>query len=614
MIGTAVRIQPPTIPSSSSKDYHQQHLDTHESNLLLSSKENDCLSLLKRCYALKELRQVHAHFLKLGLMSDPFFAGSLLSAICTVPEWGSMPYALSVFRWVTDPGTFKFNVMIRGYVRDESYVDALLLYMEMVDAGVEPDNFTYPPLLKACAHSNELEGGTQIHAHAFKMGLRDDLYVQNSLINFYGKCRGMERAADVFEQMEKRSVSSWSATMAASISSGMWEDCLSYFARMVQEGDCRPEESIFVSVLSACARLGDLHFGRCAHASLLRNVTDLNVIVSTALIDMYTKCGSLEKGMRVFEYMEEKNHLSYGAVISGLALHGRGREALTMLSRMLERGLIPDEAAYVGVLSACSQAGLVDEGSRCFERMKAESGIEPTIRHFGCMVDLLGRAGQVGKAYEIVNSMHMKPNDVIWRSLLSACKVHGETKIGEIAACHLFNSNLQNPGDYALLSSLYSQAGRWDDVARIRLEMVSKGICQSPGSSSVEVNRTICRFISRDVRQTDCDEVSEMIHQMEWQLKFEGYVPDTSPVSLNVDEEEKRERLKGHSQKLAIAFALIHTSDGSPIRITRNLRMCSDCHTYTKYISLLYEREIIVRDRTRFHHFRNGSCSCRDYW
>lgn len=597
----------------------QTHLLSHPNNPPQSSElnakfnEQGWLSLLKRCKSMEEFKHVHAQILKLGLFWDSF-CGSNLVATCALSKWGSMEYACSIFRQIEEPGRFEYNTMIRGNVNNMNLEEALSLYAEMLEIGIEPDNFTYPFVLKACALLGALKEGVQIHSHVFKAGLEGDVFVQNGLISMYGKCGAIKHACAVFEQMDEKSVASWSAIIGAHASVEMWHECLMLLGDMSGEGRHRAEESILVSVLSACTHLGSPDLGRCIHGILLRNISELNVVVKTSLIDMYVKCGSLEKGLCVFQNMAEKNRYSYTVMISGLAIHGRGREALRVFSDMLEEGLAPDDVVYVGVLSACSHAGLVNEGLQCFNRMQLEHKIKPTVLHYGCMVDLMGRAGMLRKAYDLIKSMAIKPNDVVWRSLLSACKVHLNLEMGEIAAENLFKLNQHNPGDYLVLANMYARAQKWGDVARIRTEMAEKHLVQTPGYSLVEANRKVYKFVSQDKSQPQCDTIYDMIHQMEWQLKFEGYTPDMSQVLLDVDEEEKRERLKHHSQKLAIAFALIQTSERSPIRISRNLRMCNDCHAYTKFISMIYEREITVRDRNRFHHFKDGTCSCKDYW
>lgn len=575
--------------------------------------EKECVPLLKKCSNMEEFKQAHARILKLGLFGDSFCASNLV-ATCALSDWGSMDYACSIFRQMDEPGSFQFNTMMRGHVKDMNTEEALITYKEMAERGVKPDNFTYPTLLKACARLPAVEEGMQVHAHILKLGLENDVFVQNSLISMYGKCGEIGVCCAVFEQMNERSVASWSALITAHASLGMWSDCLRLLGDMSNEGYWRAEESILVSVLSACTHLGALDLGRSVHGFLLRNVSGLNVIVETSLIEMYLKCGSLYKGMCLFQKMAKKNKLSYSVMISGLAMHGYGREGLRIFTEMLELGLEPDDIVYVGVLNACSHAGLVQEGLQCFNRMKLEHGIEPTIQHYGCMVDLMGRAGKIDEALELIKSMPMEPNDVLWRSLLSASKVHNNLQAGEIAAKQLFKLDSQKASDYVVLSNMYAQAQRWEDVARTRTNMFSKGLSQRPGFSLVEVKRKMHRFVSQDAGHPQSESVYEMLYQMEWQLKFEGYSPDTTQVLCDVDEEEKKQRLSGHSQKLAIAYALIHTSQGSPIRIVRNLRMCNDCHSYTKLISIIFDREITVRDRHRFHHFKDGACSCRDYW
>ncbi|KAM7257811.1 hypothetical protein ACFE04_013552 [Oxalis oulophora] len=583
---------------------------------LSSLKEQQCLTQLKTCKNMEDFKLIHTHVVKFGFLHNPFAASNLLLT-CALSDWGSMDYACSIFRQMEEPVTFDFNCMIRGFVKDMSNDEALFFYCEMMESGVEPDKFTYPFVLKACAKLRGLEEGMQIHGHVFKLGFEEDEFVMNSLISMYGKCGKIELSCAVFDRMDDccKGVASWSAIISAHASLKMWSECLILFECMNRGGhERRPEESILVSVLSACTHLGAIDLGRSVHGFLLRNIRELNPIVETSLIDMYVKCGSLEKGLSVFERMHERNQLSYSSMISGMAMHGHGREALKVFSDMLKEGLQPDDVVYVSLLSACSHAGIVDEGLQCFERMVTDHDIEPTIQHYGCFVDLLGRAGMINEAIEFIRKMPIKPNEIVWRSLLSACKMHHNLEIGEIAAKYLFKSNLTNPSDYTMLSNIYARDQRWKDVAKVRVEMNRKGLNQTPGCSLVEVERKVYKFVSQDKSHPKCKEIYEMIHQMEWQLKFEGYVADTSQILLDVDEDEKKERLKAHSQKLAIAFALIHSSHGSPIRITRNLRMCNDCHTHAKFISVVYEREITVRDRYRFHHFKDGTCSCKDYW
>ncbi|KAL1213832.1 Pentatricopeptide repeat-containing protein [Cardamine amara subsp. amara] len=579
------------------------------------NKEQECLYLLKRCKTIDEFKQVHARFIKLSLFCSSQYSASSVLATCAHSGWeNSMNYAASIFRRIDDPCTFDFNTMIRGYVNYMSFEEALCVYNEMIEGGIEPDNFTYPCLLKACTWLKSIREGKQIHGHVFKLGFEDDVFVQNSLINMYGRCGEMALSSEVFEKLEFKTAASWSSMVSARAGMGMWSECLMLFREMCGEANLKAEESGMVTALSACANTGALNLGMSIHGFLLRNISKLNIAVQTSLVDMYVKCGCLDKALHIFKKMECRNNLTYSAMISGLALHGEGEAALRMFSEMIEEGLESDHVVYVSVLNACSHSGLVKEGRRVFQEMLREGKVEPTAEHYGCLVDLLGRDGLLEEALETIESMPIKQNDVVWRSFLSSCRVHQNVELGKIAARELLKLNSHNPGDYLVISNMYAKAQMWEDVARARTEIAIKGLKQTPGFSIVELKGKTHRFVSQDRSHPQCKEIYKMLHQMEWQLKFEGYSPDMTQTLLNVDDEEKRERLKGHSQKVAIAFALLYTPPGSIIKIARNLRMCSDCHTYTKKISIIYEREIVVRDRNRFHLFKDGTCSCKDYW
>ncbi|GAB4857898.1 hypothetical protein Ancab_015803 [Ancistrocladus abbreviatus] len=593
--------------------FPQEDSSQQNPELNFKLKELECISLLKKCKSMEDLKQVHGHILKLGLFWNSFCASNLV-ATCALSDWGSMDYAYSIFRRIEEPVSFDYNTMIRGYVKDHGFREGLSLFEEMIDKDVEPDNFTYPFVLKACAGLSLHEGGMQIHGQILKIGFDNDVFVQNSLINMYGKCGRIGEACAVFEQMGQRSVASWSALIAAHANLGMWWECLELFRDVNKEGCWRAEETILVSVLSGCTNLGALDFGRSTHGYLMRNKEGQNVIVETSLIDMYIKCGCIEKGLYLFKRMSKKNRLSYSVMISGLAMHGLCYEALSVFSDMLEQGLKPDDVVYLGVLSACRQGLLVEEGVQFLDQLRHEHGIQPTIQHYGCILDLLGRAGMFEKAFELIERMQVEPNDVIWRSLLSAAKLHCNIKMGETAARNLMQQGSDNAADYVMLSNMYAEARRWNDVTMVRMMMASKGLTQVGGFSLVEVKRKLHKFVTLDKSHPNSEEIYEMIHQMEWQLKFEGYSPDTSEVPLDVDEADKRQRLRHHSQKLALAFALVHTSSEAPIRVVRNVRMCTDCHKYTKLISMIYKRKIIVRDRNMFHHFTDGNCSCKDHW
>lgn len=568
---------------------------------------------------LDEVRKAHAANVKLGLDRSPPHLRPLLAA-CAPGEWpGSMEYAAAIFATLDEPEAFDYNTLMRGHVvggRDPAA--ALRLYVDMLHNGVEPDGYTFPFVLKACAQLVALRQGRQLQGHAVKLGfLEHDEHAQNSLISFYGKCGEPELARQSFEQMEdgERTAASWSALLAAYTKAGRWADCLDSFGAMVRDG-WRPDESSMVSALSACAHLGAYDVGRSVHCALLRNTVTLNTFMETSLVDMYAKCGCIEKATAVFDGMDcKKNEWTYSAMVSGLALHGDGRKALQVFDAMIREGHQPDEAVYVGVLNACSRSGLLEEGLRCFDRMRLERKVAPNAQHYGCMVDLMARAGRLDEARALIGSMPTGPTDTAWRSLLNACRIHGNIELAGRALRELARlGGAVNAGDYIILADMHARAENWDEAAALRMEAVERGLAQAPGFSAVEVHGKMHRFTSQDRSHPRTADIYEMLHQMEWQLRFEGYKPDTSEVALDADDEEKRSAVAPHSQKLAMAFGLLSTPEGTPVRVVTNLRMSRECHAYSALISEIFGREVVVRDRNRFHRFRRGTCSCGNYW
>jgi pentatricopeptide repeat protein len=573
--------------------------------------------------SLDEVRKTHARHIKLGLDRSPRHARPLLAA-CALSGWpGGMEMAASIFASLDEPESFHYNTLMRGHVGGRANSDpaaALRLYVDMLEAGVAPDNYTFPFILKACAQLAASREGGQLQGHVVKLGFQRDEHVQNSLISFYGKCGEAALARRVFDQMyaEEKTTASWSALLSAYTRAGLWTECIDSFGAMVRAGRWRPDESSMVSALSACAHLGAYDLGRSVHGALLRNAAALNTIMRTSLVDMYAKCGCIEKASAVFDDVttgEGKNAWTYSAMVSGLALHGDAPGALRVFEAMVREGHAPDAAAYVGVLNACSRAGLLDDGLRCFDRMRLEHKLAPHTQHYGCMVDLMARAGRLDDARALIGSMPTTgPTDTAWRSLLNACRIHGDLDLADHALEELRRLGAASAGDYVIVADMHARAGDRDAAAALRTEAVDRGLAQAPGFSAVEVRGKTHRFVSQDKSHPRARDVYEMLHQMEWQLRFEGYRPDTSELPLDVDEEEKRRVVAAHSQKLAMAFGLLSTPEGVPLRIVTNLRMSKECHAYSAMISDIFGREIVVRDRNRFHRFRRGACTCGNNW
>lgn len=544
----------------------------------------------------------------------------------------------------------------------------------MVCSDSKPNKFTYPMLFKASMVVKCVEIGVQIHCHVVKNGFMEDGYVKsagiqmyssfgrvnearmileygksdcvcfNAMIDGYVKCGEIESARDLFESMMEKNVGSWNVMVSGLAKCGMVKEARDLFNEMpkrdevswsamidgynrngcfkealeifreMQREKVKLEKFLLSSVALACANVGSLDQGKWIHGYARRNSIELDGVLGTSILDMYAKLGRLDLAWDVFETMKTKEISSWNAMIGGLAMHGRANDAIDLLLQMEKQRLKPNEITFVGILNACAHGGLVDLGLEYFNRMKEVHGIEPTVHHYGCMVDLLGRAGQLAEAEELISEMPMTPSPAVWGALLGACRVHGYIEMGERIGKILINLDPQNGGRYALLSNIYAKAGRWEEVEKLRAIMKEKGVRTSTGRSTIDLDSVVHEFKIGESDHPQTREIYAMVEEMIKKLELKGYVPKTSEVLFDIDEDEKETTLWQHSEKLAIAFGLISTSSGTPIRVTKNLRMCEDCHSAIKLVSSVYERDIVVRDRLRFHHFRNGKCSCKDFW
>jgi pentatricopeptide repeat protein len=382
---------------------------------------------------------------------------------------------------------------------------------------------------------------------------------------------------------------------------------------MQQEG-VEPSSVTFVGVLNACASVVALEEGRLVHQQIVKSGCESNIFVGSSLVDMYAKCGSMEEACKVFNKMPLRNVVSWNAILGGFAMHGHGKEALEHFKQMRAEGVRPDNTTFVCLLSACSHAGLVDEGLRCFESMSTDCMISARLEHYTCMVDLLGHAGRLHEAEAIIKTMPYKPDAAVWKALLDACRVHGNMEMGERIAKQVLKVDPGNAASYVLLSNIYAAVGKWNLSAILQQQRLERGVKKQPGCSWIEVNNKVHMFISNDQDHPNMIDVHTELKRLSQQMHEAGYVPDTSFGLHDMEEEEKASHLCHHSEKLAIAFGLISTPPGTPLRIFKNLHICGDCHTSTKFIAKMLSRTIIVRDAKRFHHFKDGVCSCMDYW
>ncbi|CBI32034.3 unnamed protein product, partial [Vitis vinifera] len=570
---------------------------THHRRLLL---------FLNSCTCISQLKQLHAQTIRTTSSHHPntFF---LYSRILHFSSLHDLRYAFRVFHQIENPNSFMWNALIRACARStDRKQHAIALYHRMLEQGsVMQDKHTFPFVLKACAYLFALSEGEQIHAQILKLGFDSDVYINNSLVHFYATCDRLDFAKGVFDRMSERSLVSWNVVIDAFVRFGEFDAALNLFGEMQKFFE--PDGYTIQSIANACAGMGSLSLGI---------VND--VLLNTSLVDMYCKCGSLELALQLFHRMPKRDVTSWNSMILGFSTHGEVAAALEYFGCMVRtEKLMPNAITFVGVLSACNHGGLVSEGRRYFDVMVTEYKIKPELEHYGCLVDLLARAGLIDEALDVVSNMPMRPDLVIWRSLLDACcKQNAGVELSEEMARRVLEAEGGVcSGVYVLLSRVYASASRWNDVGMVRKLMTDKGVVKEPGCSSIEIDGVAHEFFAGDTSHPQTEEIYSALDVIEERVERVGYSPDSSQAPM-VDEtiDGKQYSLRLHSERLAIAFGLLKTKPGMPIRIFKNLRVCNNCHQVTKLISRVFNREIIVRDRIRFHHFKDGACSCMDYW
>lgn len=548
---------------------------------------------------------------KLGFDRDVFVQTGLVSLYA---KCGRLEDACKVFDEISDKNTVSWTAVISGFVNSGMFREAVDMFHRLLYSGLKPDGFIIVRILSACAHLGDSATGVWIDQYVtVESGMGRNLFISTALVDMYAKCGNMESARSVFESIPEKDIVLWSAMIQGYASNGLPKEALEMFFLMLGN-DMRPDCYATVGMLNACARLGALKLGEWTRDLMGWDEFLDNPVLGTALIDMYTKCGAIAQAWKVFREMRNKDRVVWNAAISGLAMNGHVEAVFGLFGLMGKLGIEPDGNTFMGLLCACTHGGLVSDGRRYFYSMDRVYSLSPSIEHYGCLVDLLGRAGQLDEAHRLIRSMPTEANTIIWGALLGGCRMHRHTQLGELAVKKLIELEPWNSGNYVLLSNIYSASHRWDDAAEVRSRMNKEGICKVPGSSWIEVGGTVHEFHVGDKSHPSSEKIYTKLDELAREMRALGYVPTTEYVLFDVEEEEKEHSLGTHSEKLAVAFALVSTEDDEVIRVVKNLRVCGDCHTAMKLISRITGREIIVRDNNRFHCFRDGFCSCKDYW
>ncbi|KAK6138024.1 hypothetical protein DH2020_028220 [Rehmannia glutinosa] len=564
-------------------------------------------TLIQKCARLRAILQgksCHAQIIHFGLQADTLTSNMLINLYS---KCGIVDYSRKVFDEMRVRSVVSWNTMIGAYTQNEDGEGALKLFCE--DAG----EFALSSVLCACASKILAFESKQLHAFAVKASMESNAFVGTALLDVYAKCRSIEDAFRVFESMPEKSDVTWSSMMAGFVQNDLYEEALSLFLKAQRSG---VEINMFTisSVLSACAALAALIEGKQVHAIVYKTGFGANEYIASSLVDVYAKCGSIKQSHAVFSDAEEKNVILWNTMISGFARHARPLEAMILFEKMQQMFLYPNEVTYVSLLSACAHMGLAEKGRKYFDMMKKEHNVSPNVFHYSCMVDILGRTGQINEAKDLIDKMPFEATASIWGSLLASCRVYRNIELAEVAARKLFEIEPNNAGNHVLLSNIYAANGRWDDVAAARKLLKSSEAKKERGKSWIEIKDRVHSFMVGAITHPRIGEIysrlDNLLEEME-ELGFKGHIEHDLH---DVEDDFKRELLKHHSEKLAFTFGLMCLPSYAPIRIMKNLRICGDCHEFMKVASTVTGREIIVRDNNRFHHFREGYCSCGEFW
>ncbi|KAF7805749.1 pentatricopeptide repeat-containing protein [Senna tora] len=445
--------------------------------------------------------------------------------------------------------------------RNGQLLEAASEFARMRQAGVEPNHITFVTLLSACADFPlpTISFGASIHAYTRKLGLdMSDVMVGTAVVDMYAKCGRVDLARLAFDYMGVKNLVSWNTMIDGYMRNGEFEDAIKLFDEMpvknviswtaliggfvkrdyheqalecfreMQLAGVAPDYVTIIAVLAACANLGTLGLGLWVNRLIMREDFRDNVRVSNSLIDMYSRCGCIEFARQVFEKMSQRTLVSWNSIIVGFAVNGLADDALDFFNSMQREGFKPDGVSYTGALTACSHAGLIDEGLQIFDKMKRVHRITPTIEHYGCIVDLYSRAGKLEEALNVIKKMPMKPNEVVLGSLLAACRTQGDVSLAEKVMNYLVELDPGGDSNYVLLANIYAAVGKWDGANKVRRTMKARGIQKKPGFSSIEIDSSIHNFVAGDKSHLEKDCIYSVLELLSFDLKLCGYVPESS--------------------------------------------------------------------------------------
>lgn len=568
------------------------------------------LSACRSMGAIMHGRLVHEQLISSGISPDVVLGNTLIDMYA---KCGSLEEARKIFDELPNQSMASWGAMISGYADSGEGELALEMYERMLEVGVKPNEIIHACVLKACGSIKALAQGRAIHDQMVATGIESNLVVGITLVDMYAKCGSLEEARTVFENLSNQHLVVWGAMIEGYAQHEYGLCALELFERMQQEG-IMPNKVIFLSALKACGTVGAITQGSLIHCQIIRSGLESDVAIGSTLVDAYAKCGRLEEAKRVFNGLQDRNVVSWGAMVAAYSRYGNCKLVENCLLDMHQLGLKPGRVIYISVLAACSHAGLLEEGSHYFKSMREDHGITPSIEHYNCMVDLLGRLGHLSEAEVLLQTMPIPPDIIGWTSLLTSCRTYGNVELGRQCFDKVIQYDPARAAGYVLMSNIYADAHMWEDADKINKMRKYARAAKKPGKAWIEVNGKVEEFTAGCKSHSKNAEIYAKLKSLCRQMKEEGYTPKLDLVLEPLTDEDKEDILCGHCEKLAMAFGLLSTPENMTLRISKNLRVCSDCHSASKVISKIEKREIIIRDAYRFHCFKDGMCSCGDFF
>ncbi|XP_052169592.1 putative pentatricopeptide repeat-containing protein At3g23330 [Oryza glaberrima] len=522
------------------------------------------------------------------------------------------------------PNVVSMNALISGLHRHGRHADALeaFRYMQVSSDGeakgwalpgnsIQPNGTTITSVLSLLTDLRLDRLGKEVHCYAFRSGLISNIFVSSKLVDLYGKTGDVGTADKVFRRISNKNVVTWNSILASYRQNRKPEIALKLFHEMIKSNLLPNLVTLQIALLSSGMTMA-LQHGRELHGYIRKNWPDgYPTALASALIDMYGKCGKIEDARLVFECTDEKDIATWNAIMSAYLLHRIPGEVKKLFKYIEQSGIQPDPVTFIILLSACKQEGSMEEARRYFYSMEDVYGIQPTLKHYTCMVDIMGTAGLLEESLELIQKMQLEPDGCLWSILLKACKLHSNLEIGEKAAKALFELEPNNTSNYMSLSNIYADNGLWESTEALRVAMTEQGLNVERQCSRLYLGTDVHTFEAGDSSHPAFEKILSTWNDLSDRMEQSGYPPqDIEPYS-NAEADPLSCQ---HTERIALCYGLISVRVHDPIRISKNFRMCMECHSSIKFISRDMNREIFVSDGCTYHHFQNGSCSCGDMW